>query len=99
MRALPPIPFSAGPAFIRTLPTRTSGLVVVSNQGLINIVDVSDPSAANEFYQVQNQRPSTFGTYSKIMYSWMFPLILHRPQYHRLQHIWHLEMLKAQSTC
>jgi hypothetical protein len=98
MRALPPIPFSAGPAFIHALPTRTSGLVVLSSQGLINIADVSDPSAANEFYQVRNHCSSTFGPYSKMKYSWMFPLILPRLQYHQLQHIWHLEMLKAQST-
>lgn len=52
MKALPPIPFSTGPAFIQTLSTRNSCLVVVSNQGLINIVDVSDPSAFSEFYQL-----------------------------------------------
>jgi len=65
MRALPPIPFSEGPAFIQTLSTRNSCLVVVSNQGLINIVDVSDPSAFSEFYQVHNQRFYTLRTYSK----------------------------------
>ncbi|KAF8163190.1 ubiquitin carboxyl-terminal hydrolase-domain-containing protein [Crassisporium funariophilum] len=52
MRPLPPVPFSAGPAFIRTFPKRPSSLVVVSNQGLVNIVDVSNPSASSEFYQL-----------------------------------------------
>jgi PAB-dependent poly(A)-specific ribonuclease subunit 2 len=53
MRPLPPIPFSAVPAFIHVLPKRSSSLAVVSNHGLINIVDVSNPSAASEFYQVR----------------------------------------------
>ncbi|KAF9483877.1 hypothetical protein BDN70DRAFT_873274 [Pholiota conissans] len=52
MRSLPPIPFSAGPAFIHTVPNRTSSLVVVSNQGLINVVDASNSSALSEFYQL-----------------------------------------------
>ncbi|KJA18541.1 hypothetical protein HYPSUDRAFT_144864 [Hypholoma sublateritium FD-334 SS-4] len=51
MTPLPPIAFSAGPAFIHAIPTRTSSLVVVSNQGLINVVDASN-SASNEFYQL-----------------------------------------------
>ncbi|KAF5324935.1 hypothetical protein D9611_004584 [Ephemerocybe angulata] len=46
MRALPPIPFSSGPAFIHVLPKRTSSIVVASMQGLVNIVDASDPAAA-----------------------------------------------------
>ena len=50
MRALTPVPFSAGPAFITVLPRRSASIVVTSNQGLINIVDVS--SSASEFYQV-----------------------------------------------
>ncbi|KAF8969950.1 ubiquitin carboxyl-terminal hydrolase-domain-containing protein [Flammula alnicola] len=52
MRPLPPIPFSAGPAFIHAIPKKTSSLVVISNQGLINVVDASNPSASNEFYQL-----------------------------------------------
>ena len=56
MRPLPPIPFSAVPAFIHVLPKRSSSLAVVSNHGLINIVDVSNPSAASEFYQVGQLR-------------------------------------------
>ncbi|KAJ6606431.1 ubiquitin carboxyl-terminal hydrolase-domain-containing protein [Mycena vulgaris] len=50
MRPLPPIPFSSTPAFINILPKRPSTVVVTSNQGLINIVDVS--TAASEFYQL-----------------------------------------------
>jgi len=52
MRPLPPVPFPAGPAFINVLPKRSSSLVVTSNQGLVNIVDSSNPTSANEFYQV-----------------------------------------------
>ncbi|KAJ7702241.1 ubiquitin carboxyl-terminal hydrolase-domain-containing protein [Mycena rosella] len=50
MRPLPPIPFSSTPAFINILPKRPSTVVITSNQGLINIVDVS--TAASEFYQL-----------------------------------------------
>lgn len=52
MRPLQPIAFSSGPAFIQLLPKRTSSIAVASNQGLINIVDVSNPSSSSEFYQV-----------------------------------------------
>ena len=52
MKPLPPVPFPAGPAFINVLPKRSSSLVVTSNQGLVNIVDTSNPTSANEFYQV-----------------------------------------------
>ncbi|KAG5340326.1 hypothetical protein C0989_002137 [Termitomyces sp. Mn162] len=51
MRSLPPIAFSSGPAFIHVLPKRASTIVIVSNQGLVNIVDVVNP-AASEFYQL-----------------------------------------------
>ncbi|KAJ7789389.1 ubiquitin carboxyl-terminal hydrolase-domain-containing protein [Mycena olivaceomarginata] len=50
MRPLPPIPFSSTPAFINILPKRPATVVVTSNQGLVNIVDVS--TAASEFYQL-----------------------------------------------
>ena len=53
MRPLPPIPFSAVPAFIHVLPKRSSSLAIISNHGLINIVDASNPSASSEFYQVR----------------------------------------------
>ncbi|EFI28391.1 PAB-dependent poly(A)-specific ribonuclease subunit PAN2 [Coprinopsis cinerea okayama7 len=52
MRALPPIPCSSGPALIHVLPKRSSSIAVASAQGLINIVDASNPSAAGEFYQL-----------------------------------------------
>ncbi|KAJ7581374.1 ubiquitin carboxyl-terminal hydrolase-domain-containing protein [Mycena floridula] len=52
MRALPPIPFSSGPAFINVVPQRSSTIAIGSSQGLINIVDVINPSAPNEFYQL-----------------------------------------------
>ena len=52
MKPLPPVPFPAGPAFINLLPMRSSSLVITSNQGLVNIVDTSNPTSANEFYQV-----------------------------------------------
>ncbi|KAF9567565.1 hypothetical protein CPC08DRAFT_703099 [Agrocybe pediades] len=52
MKPLPPIPFTAGPAFIHAVPNKTSSLAVISNQGLVNIVDASNPSASNEFYQL-----------------------------------------------
>jgi hypothetical protein len=52
MRPLPPVAFSAGPAFINVLPRRPSSIAVTSNQGLVNIVDVSNANTASEFYQV-----------------------------------------------
>ncbi|KAF8274229.1 PAB-dependent poly-A-specific ribonuclease subunit PAN2 [Lactarius quietus] len=52
LKPLPPVPFPAGPAFINVLPKRSSSLVVTSNQGLVNIVDTSNPTSANEFYQL-----------------------------------------------
>lgn len=52
MRALPPIPFSSGPAFIQVIPKRTCSVAVASMQGLINVVDASDPAAAGEFHQL-----------------------------------------------
>lgn len=54
MRSLPPIPFSSGPAFMHVLPKHPSTVAVISTQGLINIVDVSNPRAISEFYQVSS---------------------------------------------
>ncbi|KZT28674.1 hypothetical protein NEOLEDRAFT_1224080 [Neolentinus lepideus HHB14362 ss-1] len=51
-RALPPVPFSDGPAYINVQPKRQSSIVITSNQGLINIVDVSNPNKAYEFYHL-----------------------------------------------
>ncbi|KAA1471282.1 PAB-dependent poly-A-specific ribonuclease subunit PAN2 [Dentipellis sp. KUC8613] len=52
MRPLPPVPFPAGPAFINVLPRRSSSIVVASHEGLVNIVDTSNPTNATEFYQL-----------------------------------------------
>ncbi|TDL27635.1 hypothetical protein BD410DRAFT_782767 [Rickenella mellea] len=52
LKALPPVPFPAGPGFINTLPRRSSGLVITSNRGMVNIMDVSNPNAGGEFYQL-----------------------------------------------
>ncbi|KAI0648291.1 ubiquitin carboxyl-terminal hydrolase-domain-containing protein [Trametes meyenii] len=51
MKPLPPIPFSAGPAFITRFPNRPTTLAITSSQGLIQIVDTTNPST-NEFYQL-----------------------------------------------
>ncbi|KZP32520.1 PAB-dependent poly-A-specific ribonuclease subunit PAN2 [Athelia psychrophila] len=53
MRALQPIPFSEGPAYINLLPRRSSSLIITSNQGLVNIVDVTNPTNGSEFYQLE----------------------------------------------
>jgi hypothetical protein len=52
MRPLPPVAFSAGPAYINVLPRRPSSIAIISNQGLVNIVDVSNATSVSEFYQV-----------------------------------------------
>ncbi|TCD70609.1 poly(A)-specific ribonuclease [Steccherinum ochraceum] len=51
MRPLPPVPFSGGPSFLDRLPNRSSTIVVTSQEGLVNVVDVSNPSDS-EFYQL-----------------------------------------------
>ncbi|KAI0781364.1 ubiquitin carboxyl-terminal hydrolase-domain-containing protein [Trametes elegans] len=51
LKALPPIPFSAGPAFITRFPNRATTLAVTSSQGLVQIVDTTNPTT-NEFYQL-----------------------------------------------
>ena len=71
MTPLPPIAFSAGPAFIHAIPTRTSSLVVVSNQGLINVVDASN-SASNEFYQVRLILVSVDFPFTTVHSSWIY---------------------------
>ncbi|KAI9568994.1 PAB-dependent poly-A-specific ribonuclease subunit PAN2 [Boletus coccyginus] len=50
MRPLPPIPFSDGPAFINLLPKQSSGLVVTSAQGLVNVVDVSNTNTSGFYH-------------------------------------------------
>ncbi|KAI0350212.1 hypothetical protein OH77DRAFT_1431210 [Trametes cingulata] len=54
LKALPPIPFSAGPAFITRFPNRPTTLAITSNQGLVQIVDTTNPTT-NEFYQLDAQ--------------------------------------------
>ena len=51
LKALPPIPFSNGPSFITRLPNRPSTLAITSSQGLVQIVDTTNPTT-NEFYQL-----------------------------------------------
>lgn len=52
LRPLPPVPFSAGPAFIDLLPKRSTSIVITSTHGLVNVVDVADVTNT-EFYQVR----------------------------------------------
>ncbi|KIY66064.1 hypothetical protein CYLTODRAFT_455741 [Cylindrobasidium torrendii FP15055 ss-10] len=52
MRALPPVPFSSGPAFLNIVPRRSSSVAVTSNQGSVTIVDASNINANPEFYQL-----------------------------------------------
>ncbi|EIW60790.1 poly(A)-specific ribonuclease [Trametes versicolor FP-101664 SS1] len=51
LKPLPPIPFSAGPAFITRFPNRATTLAITSSQGLVQIVDTTNPST-NEFCQL-----------------------------------------------
>lgn len=50
LRALPPISFPAGPAFVLLNPTDPSKLVIASQQGMIQVADLS--SNTNEFQQL-----------------------------------------------
>jgi hypothetical protein len=92
MKPLSPLPFPSGPAFINLLPMRSSSLVVTSNQGLVNIVDTSNPTSANEFYQVLAM---SFWMRCANLYpgfpSWTrLPLSVPQPS-PPPEHIWHLE--------
>jgi hypothetical protein len=90
MKPLPPIPFPAGPAFINLLPMRSSSLVVTSNQGLVNIVDTSNPTSANEFYQVLLM--SLRFLVSLLSFSsWMHLLLSVLQPFPLLGRIWHSE--------
>ncbi|KAI0329853.1 hypothetical protein GY45DRAFT_1324455 [Cubamyces sp. BRFM 1775] len=53
LKALPPIPFSAGPAFITRFPNRATTLAITSSQGLVQIVDTANPTT-NEFCQLDS---------------------------------------------
>ncbi|KAE9386325.1 PAB-dependent poly(A)-specific ribonuclease subunit PAN2 [Gymnopus androsaceus JB14] len=55
MRALPPISFTASPAFINVIPNRSSTIAVTSNEGNISIVDAANlGGVANEFSQIDD---------------------------------------------
>ncbi|KIK63543.1 hypothetical protein GYMLUDRAFT_40586 [Collybiopsis luxurians FD-317 M1] len=55
MRALAPISFPAGPAFINLIPNRSSTIAVTSTQGNISIVDASNLGAvSNDFCQIDD---------------------------------------------
>lgn len=95
MTPLPPIAFSAGPAFIHAIPTRASSLVVVSNQGLINVVDASN-SASNEFYQVSSISVSVDFPFTSLFPSSIFQHTLLQALYLWMLHIWPSEMLMEQ---
>ncbi|TFL07786.1 ubiquitin carboxyl-terminal hydrolase-domain-containing protein [Pterulicium gracile] len=52
MRALPPVPFSDGAAYINVVPRRSSSICVTSNTGIVQILDVNNLNSpeANEFH-------------------------------------------------
>ncbi|KAF8919283.1 PAB-dependent poly-A-specific ribonuclease subunit PAN2 [Mucidula mucida] len=52
MRTLPPVPFSAGPAFLNLVPRRSSSVAVASTQGSVTIVDAANLNTTPEFYQI-----------------------------------------------
>ncbi|KAF9821597.1 hypothetical protein IEO21_00443 [Rhodonia placenta] len=53
MKPLPPLPFQNGPAFLNRINSRPNSLVITSNQGLVNIVDATNPTIT-EFYQLDS---------------------------------------------
>lgn len=63
-KPLPPVSFSSGPGFINALPRRSSTVVITSTEGLVNIVDTSNPGGGGEFYQVH------------ILYDYMRPKLI-----------------------
>jgi hypothetical protein len=94
MRPLPPLPFPSGPAFINLLPKRSSSLVVTSNQGLVNIVDTSNPTSANEFYQVLAMSvPARCTSYPRFRSWTRLPSSVPQPSLPAV-HTWHLETQK-----
>lgn len=88
MKPLPPVPFPAGPAFINVLPRRSSTIVVTSNQGLINIVDTSNPTNATEFYQVCPCREGLYVDFGDKQLSSILLLSYGRLLCHRPGRIW-----------
>lgn len=56
MKALPPVPFANGPAFVLVHPQNTSSLVISSSQGTIQVTDIDRPGES-EFLQVSLTSP------------------------------------------
>ncbi|KAJ3219092.1 poly(A)-specific ribonuclease [Dinochytrium kinnereticum] len=52
MRSLPPIPFPAGPYFLKFHPTLSSTVFTSSQTGQLQICDIESPSTNVQFYQV-----------------------------------------------
>ncbi|KAI8846356.1 ubiquitin carboxyl-terminal hydrolase-domain-containing protein [Chytridium lagenaria] len=52
MRSLPPIPFPAGPYFLKFHPTLSSTVFTCSQNGQLQICDIESPSTNVQFYQV-----------------------------------------------
>lgn len=88
MKPLPPVPFPAGPAFINVLPKRSSTIVVTSNQGLINIVDTSNPTNAAEFYQVCTCLAKIVRVVCLLLFSLTQLLSCGLSPYHQQERIW-----------
>ncbi|KAG8872977.1 poly(A)-specific ribonuclease [Tulasnella sp. 331] len=52
LKPLPPIPFAQGPAHVSVHPRKSSSLVITSAEGLVNIVDLSNPVSGQEYQQL-----------------------------------------------
>ncbi|KAB5596531.1 PAB-dependent poly(A)-specific ribonuclease subunit PAN2 [Ceratobasidium theobromae] len=52
LRPLAPVPFADLPSFIKVHPKKSSTIVIMSNQGLVNVIDVAQPGGAPDFVQV-----------------------------------------------
>ncbi|KAG9034379.1 poly(A)-specific ribonuclease [Tulasnella sp. JGI-2019a] len=52
LKPLPPIPFAQGPAHVTVHPKKASSIVITSAEGLVNIVDLSDPVNGQEYQQL-----------------------------------------------
>lgn len=69
LRPLPPISFPAGPGFVRLHPSDPSKLVIASQQGMLQTVDMSQGSDSSTFTQldvtsyITSMALSNFGDY------------------------------------
>ncbi|KIO23414.1 hypothetical protein M407DRAFT_78054 [Tulasnella calospora MUT 4182] len=52
MKPLSPIPFVQPPTLINAHPKRSTSIVVTSAQGMVSIVDVTNPMSAHEYHQL-----------------------------------------------